>query len=451
MKKDIKYLLFVFVVTTFFVSCDLSLFGTNNRSRQYSIVSPGEISQIPTDDFFYVNIKSAHYTGEGFDPLDFLLYAKEEGPGTDCKVQFTDDNSSTEDLFCMFEVAEGDLYLHNIHLEYNVPPGMCNYLSFMVHWHYNYESGDGPPYVAQIPSDERDDNGNQILEYTGCKVKPKQVVNTPGRCSHSNCRTQLECEIASFNCHSPETTAGVWTEATYRSQCPRDQKVGREGDNHSEVCGYILTEDDKTINCCLGEYTLYEGGNEKGESHKWGGDIKDCIGGLGRINWDSFDDYGFPIPLVTPTGSKGLIKPYELDPLIDKIKGLVSFPLANFYEGIGEDDETTPPDFRNTSAFVIPEGEITNKKSYPYLTWSCLDQNYEVRHQINLIIREWNTQEEFTRFKESEGSRGDSDTGGTEGSECDYYEKSALPRFGDCNDLDDLDDFTGDYPELTYQ
>ena len=66
------FLCFIFFISAF-SSCDLSLLGTN-RSRQYSIVSPDdEISNIPSEDFFYINLKSAYYTGAqgSFDPLDF--------------------------------------------------------------------------------------------------------------------------------------------------------------------------------------------------------------------------------------------------------------------------------------------------------------------------------------------------------------------------------------------
>ena len=63
---------------------------------------------------------------------------------------------------------------------------------------------------------------------------------------------------------------------------------------------------------------------------------------------------------------------------------------------------------------------------HPFITWSCLDNAKEVKHRIHLLIREWNTQEEFNRFKESNGSRGDPDTEGIEGSGCDYYEATKL-------------------------
>ena len=232
-------------------------------------------------------------------------------------------------------------------------------------------------------------------------------------------------------------------------------------------------------NCCLGTYTNYkvdpiDKKYTTGEQEDWGGDIKNCIGGLARLNWSAFDDNGFPIPLVAPSGSSGVRETYELPNLLSKNKTRHSLPTANFYTGIGEEDESTSSEYRNKSE-LTPEdaGEPNNYcnkdnekednykflcsggvKSYPYITWSCLDQNYEVRHQIHLIIREWNTQEEFLSFKESNGSSGDPDTGGDEGDGCDYYTANTHAQyFGACNDLTDLDDQDdkGSYPNLPYQ
>ena len=59
---------------------------------------------------------------------------------------------------------------------------------------------------------------------------------------------------------------------------------------------------------------------------------------------------------------------------------------------------------------------------HPYLTLSCMNHAYERKHRIHLVIREWNTQNEFNRFVESKGSRGDPDIVGLEGSFCEYYE-----------------------------
>ena len=88
---------------------------------------------------------------------------------------------------------------------------------------------------------------------------------------------------------------------------------------------------------------------------------------------------------------------------------------------------------------------------HPFITWSCLDNAKETKHRIHLLIREWNTQEEFKDFKEN--GRGDPDTDGNEGDSCEHYE-SKHNTFSRCNDLydaDDSDNETDPYPEIDYE
>ena len=96
--------------------------------------------------FFYVNIDSAFAEDASSDPLQFLIYAMDDGPDTDCKISVNNE-SATEDLFCILDIMEGDLWLHKINLKYNVPPGMCSYLTFLPHWHYNKQAGPGPTTI----------------------------------------------------------------------------------------------------------------------------------------------------------------------------------------------------------------------------------------------------------------------------------------------------------------
>ena len=117
-----------------FASCDaFKLLGIAGSSSQYSLVPIEGLSttNIPNAKFFYVNLYAAYYTGEGFDPLDALIYAMGDSPGVDCKIP-VEQTESTEDLYCIMDVMEGDLWFHEIVLEYNVPAGMCDYLSFDV-------------------------------------------------------------------------------------------------------------------------------------------------------------------------------------------------------------------------------------------------------------------------------------------------------------------------------
>ena len=175
-------------------------------------------------------------------------------------------------------------------------------------------------------------------------------------------------------------------------------------------------------NCCLGEYTV----KNTGDTGKWGGDFKECIGGPGRFAWDSYNKDGVPITKVTNTGKNGLKKPYELNALINVYGGqrggdvhrAPSFISANFWKDV-EDKEFISSESKVKVYFPPkppePFREIKESRGEPYFVWNCLDRAKEVRHRIILLIQEWNTQEEFNRFKDSLGSSGDPDIAEKEG------------------------------------
>ena len=469
-----------------FSSCDL------NRFSQYSIISPDDIKDISADEFFYVNIESAYAEKSGSDPLSFLIYAMDDGPGTDCKIPVNKEDS--EDLFCILDIMEGDLWLHEINLKYNVPPGMCSYLTFLPHWHYNKKGGFGPPYVAQYPTEVSNDNGKTTeIHYVGCKVTPK---NRTATCSHNECTSQTDCGDASHPCNGAfcskdgsrlsrctsqedctsahtcnNQSAGTWTAGTAGewsptlSICPGSEQYEKSNRDYKKLCPYT---------CCIGEYILYENGKIKEEDQEWAEDqeFKKCIGGLAKLSepkgfeGDFFNKEGFPFTLIKESGSKRVDGSYTLPPLYKNIdqSNRVSFPTANFFKAIEDNKDTTEnaltlgsPDFyKRPGPFTTwVNGKVEKDKVYldkpgnPFLTWSCLDNAKETKHRIHLLIREWNTQEEFNDFKE--GGNGDPDTGGTEGNDCDYYQNND-DNFSECNDLQDADDPRGKqrYPNIKY-
>ena len=510
-----KWALILFTFIVFFSTCDLA-FLNGNRSYQYSLVDGDgniEIPHIPDDEYFYVTIKSAYYTGEssGFNPLDFIIpYAMDDGPGTDCKISVNEE-SSTEDLYCILDVMEGDLWYHKINLKYNLPEGMCDYLGFLPHWHYNQVVGEGPAFVEQIPGEE-----GAPETYRGCArlgAEKREVTD-------ENIET-----FDAFRCESrsrDKTTDGAWNDWGKWSDgpsgyhCGRDPKIGdtyrspRDPETHKtkpkvegcwkgnatdeiqyeyedqttntvtveedendasreyrcsynlqdcsdttyqnekRVCPYNRSHEERSglSDCCLGKYTLINRETQAEEEKEWGNEIKNCLGGLARLNWPEkgFDDNGYPVNIVE-SGIEGVNKEYTLDPLIETTKNRYSLPTANFFKAIEDEKTAEPPAFYNSPPDPTPENPA-RVRGHPFLTWSCFDPAREVKHRIHLLIREWNTKEEFTRFKESEGGSGDPDISGAEGSECEYYEKDKA-IFGDCNDLYDSDD-TIKYPEIKY-
>ena len=55
---------------------------------------------------------------------------------------------TNEDLSCVFDVNEMDLYFWGGTLEFVVPPEICHYVQFSHYWHYNYEVGFGPSAIT---------------------------------------------------------------------------------------------------------------------------------------------------------------------------------------------------------------------------------------------------------------------------------------------------------------
>ena len=434
---------------------------------------------IPSDKFFYVQISDATFRGrQGDEVLDYVMYERESGPGYDCKIS-KDEQNTTEDLYCMFEALEGDLFFHDIEFEYNVPSGMCDYFTFQTHWHYNQASGTGPPKVFR----EMD----KIAQTKYC------LDSAVGEIDCKDCKDKEETGYTSQTCY--EDNGFIYYLGVYRevSTCPSGDVCVTEK-KELDIKTYLITElSDPEVdplklcyyngtpsgeNCCIGVYDLYDLDKteaQKTQEHSWGGNIGVCTGGLGRSSWAEVSGDGFP-KIDIRHAINGLRDNYKIESIFGvlgykyKIKGEEQFSLdpryslvtANYWEGI-EDQEDSPSFYKST--------QITNDKykhkaadpGYPYITWACLDKAQEVRHRIHLIIREWNTREEFMEFKG--GGTGDPDVGGKdkvdEGDNCDYYEQDDdnIEFFykemrNSCNDMRDVDDWmtTGeDYPELHYQ
>lgn len=432
-----------------FVSCDpLKIFGSSNLFSTYSLIPTEGLStsHIPNEKFFYVNLYASYYTGEGFDPLDAIIYAMDQGPGTNCKIPVERD--STEDLYCIMDVMEGDLWLHKIVLEYNVPEGMCDYLKFDVPWHFNQRVGEGPEDVY-VCNDY----------FTGCSdgEEPIPEVETRyclGGCSKENqpsCRGE---NLVTMSCDGIEGSATT------------------EKETAQDFCSELDQSQNKLSNCCMGEYTLHSKDNET--EVEWGGDYKGCIGGLGRLSWSEYNHEGLPKSVITPTLKNGYKNTYEIPALIEVFDGTKqpslnrpSFISANYWTDVEKKDfsSTGPKFYRAPTPAQLPQPSYmrsVNISGYPYLSWACMDKAEDVKHRIRVIFKEWNTQEEYNSFKETKGSRGDPDVAGQEGSVCEYYEaEEALLKDTACNDAMDVDDWQiedhgigrnyNPYPEVIYK
>ena len=264
-------------------------------------------------------------------------------------------------------------------------------------------------------------------------------------------------------------------------------------------------------NGCFGGYTLkkYSSGEEgytsSEEEGEWGNDFSKVIGGLARVdieqgtneqeesNFVASDEEGkinlnkAPKSIVM-SALNGTTKTYTIPHIRSYIRASDIRKTSNIknrqeffksagtascwgdrrgYRGCKTEDDGWPEKLYENSgggSYGVLERsgnlvlvEYINKEDilipgligHPFITWACLDRGLEVKHRIHLIIREWNTSEEFIKFKESEGRTGDANDSGDEGRSCLYYNPDDwLVPEPLCNDLEDVEDLDNNEDEL---
>ena len=100
---------------------------------------------------------------------------------------------------------------------------------------------------------------------------------------------------------------------------------------------------------------------------------------------------------------------------------------------------------------VAGDSNVDGQEPQPFFVFECLDEGEESLHKILLMIREWNTLEEFVKYYNAGGEEGagDPDVEGEEGVKCVELQDENKETIGfgderpDCNDLADMDDIIG--------
>ncbi|MCK6596914.1 MAG: hypothetical protein L6Q37_01005 [Bdellovibrionaceae bacterium] len=373
-------------------SCSADKKTTTIDNASSSLGNPAE--GVTQEESFYVRI---------FDEGKYPYYMSIKNDfSSSCEIK---NGADPKNIECVADINELDLYYHGVKLQYNVPSEMCDYVQMGTYWYHNYEIGYGPSSVVINVS--KDTNGN-ILS-TSCTMDGVAGCNN---------------------------TEAFYDSANDKLSCVYDHSDG-EGPN-----------------CCLGSYTkqivtTVTGGSATSSFVKtsWGGSAKECIGGAGKTNWEHYSKDFFPISYVAYTKGEGKNKVYEVTAPIKTSNVGTNFPVANYFTS-GSHTHTGYVSTRSSvyPFFIDPIDDRggTVFSSYqigsPYYYWKCLDKDHEIKYQIRVSIREWNTYAEFLKYGTSSGASGDPDVVGAEGS-CDY--SSANSSYS-CNDYRDLDDiYTG--------
>ena len=340
---------------------------------------------------------------------------------SNCEVEHRPDDhpadNATKDIYCILDIMEHDFFLRDLVIKYNIPTGMCHSVITRVPWHFNQIVGKGPERLYE-------------------------------------CSVTTETSLKDDGCDETKENRYYRNGCPARQECTITRPLGTE--KVEDFCAKFDRTEQDLGNCCFGEYTLHkEDGNV--ENKKWSSDLKDCIGGPGRTSWDAYDDkYGIPIHHIEETFTvlEGYNVKYTFKSPHSSAKNqyFSSAPVANYIESLDTKANEVPRQVERllsqTGSLVgVPEG-LELFRPYFFFSVECKDAAGETPHALHLMIREWNTYEEFYDYYLDGGAKGyNPDVAGEEGGKCDYETDRLASQYNseDCNDFADLDDYL-DFP-----
>lgn len=429
----------LFSVLLFLNSCSFGSLSLQ-RNTVSNLPSVGDTTKPSSSEYFYFDIDQAKYRSEKtLPPLYEISTTEEYGDSSrrnsvsNCEIPLNiieeEDglilSESTENLLCILDVLEGDLIVKDLHLTFNFPEGMCSYVRTGLPWHFNREIEEGPIVESE--------------EIQGADIGTVY-------CDSRNGRSQPACGDPPDN--SACKAACGEDDGICQRNCDRDSARYAQCLVSS---GCLENEED----LCPGEVKCCSGG-AKVNGDPWEPE-RGCFGGPALI---AEGDIALPYPdfykdFVRGLPEGGLKEEFTLPNIIDSNEGLTisSTAIANYHSELDLSSEELRELRRRALPLTLqPNLSYTESSPRLFFEFHCLDEGAESLHTILVMIREWNTLEEFWDFYTDGGNdSADPDIEGEEGDECDYENRAVLDDDPEmCNDSFDLDDWDGSYPSIDY-
>ena len=365
-------------------------------SVRYNFPSIGEGSAPSNSEYFYVDLDTDQYKSEG-DSIPFYEMsttteygdAEERNSLSNCEIFYSRSDSdeelderiaSEENLICILDLLEYEFVNNEVHIVYNVPGRMCDYIKLSLPWHFNHEILEGPD-VEECGSDDEEDDESGF-----------RIVG--------------------------------------QSNCVEDEE---------DLCPASATIDEEAVRCCSR--------GRKSDGSEWEPDLE-CFGGPSLIAESrDHDTEEFHRNILISPKETGENESITLTDLIS-INGAeeranvgVSSPFANYLEMLDREPERLKDLNRSSLPDFLQRSPYYDHTPNLFFEFACLDIAGETLHRILLMIREWNTFEEFREFYNAGGDdSSDPDIEGEEGKDCDYEDFTTLDEeIEPCNDLLDLD------------
>lgn len=413
------------------------LVGCGEEELTHPSVLDGEDDSGPgtvTQDYFSVTLVN----GGRFE----YVLSQKDNFSSSCQIVNGDSN---QDITCILDINEGDLYFHRLKFRANTPAYMCKYVSVANYFFNNYEIG--------------------YVDYRRIEITKTVVASNITGC---------DCDLLDENGNS------LWTGtcAAYNDLVSNNSLINNNGELKVDTatcgaptCLYDYSQTDSSLpNCCLGGIdvkvdTVTDGVPAAGQwasvDYNASSDLAGCFGGPARhSSWPKVLPWNIPSDIIYDAYLSGINVDLEVTPNIKTPgDGDKNVYAANYYTGAPASLASLPaiPEAVSRAGGdrngTVIGGYNANGTTYGVAgndayEWRCLDEAHEVKNRIRLYVREWNTYAEWKDFKEKSGTSGDPSYPGlgraNRGNESSGCESGYTINHGYCNDYLGWDDITAD-------
>ena len=256
---------------------------------------------------------------------------------TSCKISST---ATLQDMRCLVEVSELDLYFNGLSLNYNFPSGKCNYARVKPYFYYRYEPGLGPTSVN--------------LHFTDGVLDSSSTAGA--------------------------VNASVFIDSTGRMACNRDYSASQGP------------------NCCSGRYVVtttkvttvapITSGTTTAIAD-WGGKTSNCLAGPG-VDVFPAGASGYPLGSIIYAHGGNIQGTLDIGSPISK-QAASNVYAANFFADSGGAPDwplSDAPTALKSAGAGIPDAQ-------PWYDFVCVDSNDDIVHRIRVLVRSWTRSQDF--------------------------------------------------------
>ncbi len=320
------------------------------------VADDGTIGEVPTG--------SAAATSEYFEVtvvenINYLTQISKNGDGsTECRVL-----ASGEDILCIVDMHELDLWFRVVQLNDTMPEDLCEYRQFMPYFYNSVPVGAAPTAVLY------EVDGDNVIQ-----------ARDPDGAGDATATADIWYYFSGIGWRTHEFLFGTAARSSDALKCPWDY-------TERSNCGK---------NCCFGPYykTVITPEDVADGWEEWPGEYGNCFAGPAMDSEHPKDpSTGMPMFLISNVDQGGLSNIFKVD--LSFNNGFGNINKANYFNPDEHPQTGAIPDVPGT--FLAARDLYNNSRlsHSGYFQYDCLNSNEEVTARIRVMIREWNTKDQL--------------------------------------------------------